>query len=339
MNVHRTGPAHLARRRLMTVITATLAAAAVTLVGCGSDDDGGQAGGTSLQQALSRVSATDATVTYIEFGDAERIREASGGSFKGVWGSLDGWGSSTLAQYRRQVPEVLGIDPEAAQMYLTVGQPPETVTLLQGGQDAEAITSASTASGWTGEDTLTLEMDPTQPISISSPHIRPLADDVVVGGTAADLGVVDADGEDTTLAGAPVVGELADCLGDVFAAYFIDSEAYPTALGVRPAEDDPESPVSIMCVLTPSVSDAERLAEEIPSTVAEGDMPSQGRPYAIMFEAAEAEILDGEHVVRVELEHTDGALANVIFQMVFKRDLPVVSLGDPAAELSDDDTP
>jgi hypothetical protein len=321
----------------MTALTATLAAAAVTLLACGSDSG---AGDTALKQALNRIAATSATSAPVEFGDAERIREASGGSFQGVWGSLDGWGSSTVFHHRERLPDVLGIDLETTEAHLTVGLPPESVTLLQGGQDADAVTSASTASGWSGDDTLTLEMDPAEPLSISVPHVRPLGEDVVVGSMSADLDVVDAEGDGTTLAETPVVGELADCLGDVFAAYIVVSDAYPVALGVHPADDDPDLPVSVMCVLTPSVSDGERLADEIPSTITEGEIPSQpGRPYTEFFTAAEAEILDGEHIVQVELTHTPDALANTIFGMAFRQDLPAVSLDDPAAVVLDDDTP
>lgn len=338
--MHRTGPARVAeRRRPLTALTATLAAAAVTLLACSSDDSSG-AGDTTLKQALNRIEATGATSVSVEFGDAERIREASGGSFQGVWGALDGWGSSAVFQHRQQLPDVLGIEPETAETYITVGQPPESVMLLQGGQDEDTVVSASTASGWAGDHTLTMEMNPAQPISISVPHVRPLGEDVVVGSMSADLDVVDPETDATTLAESPVVGELADCLGDVLAAYVVVSDAYPVALGVRPAEDDPDPPVSTMCVLTPSVSDGERLADEIPSTVAEGEVPSQpGRPYTEFFTAAEAEILDGEHIVQVELTHTPEALANTIFQMAFQRDLPAVSLGDPVAEILNEDAP
>jgi hypothetical protein len=41
----------------------------------------------------------------------------------------------------------------------------------------------------------------------------------------------------------------------------------------------------------------------------------------------------------VELTHTPDALANTIFGMAFRQDLPAVSLDDPAAVVLDDDTP
>ncbi|WP_129667891.1 hypothetical protein [Phytoactinopolyspora endophytica] len=306
----------------------TLAVAALAVAACGGDDGGSGSDGTALRQALARLEATSATSQHISFGDAARIDEASGGTFKGTWGSLTGWGADQLYPYREQLPDVLGIDLVASESLISVGQPPHVVSLIEGGQDADEITAAATASGWSGDPVLTLEMDPSQPVSVSAPNVQPVGSDAVVGGQSADLSVVDS-GE-TSLADAPVIGELADCLGDVVAAQFIQADPYPTGLGVRPDEDDPDTPVSVLCTMTTSVSDGERLAAEMDEAVTSGESALVSRPYADYFTNPDVEILEGEHIVRMEVTHTPDASAITIFQMAATRDLTGLAVEMPS---------
>ncbi|NED95184.1 hypothetical protein G1H11_07630 [Phytoactinopolyspora alkaliphila] len=326
----RSGLARRNRRRGSAVV-----AAVAVLAGCASDDGTVEelhtsAGGTALSAALDRIAASDAAAEYIEFGATQRIDELSGGSFDGVWGSLDGWGSSPVARHREELPDVLGIDLRSAASTLTVNQPPHSVTLIEGGQDAARITSASTDSGWSGDDVLSLEMEVSQPLSIPAPHVMPTGSDVAVGAIAADMSIVDP-GE-RSLADAPSVGGIAACLDDVVAALILRVGSDPVGLGVRESGDT-DRPVSVVCVPAPTADDAERLVDGISHAITSG-APASGRPYSDLFAEPSGTVLrtgaERDHVVRVEVPHADGAFANTMFQLALSRELPGLTVdGSP----------
>ncbi|NED99739.1 hypothetical protein [Phytoactinopolyspora halotolerans] len=334
----RTTRASSRDRRRSIVLTVPLLLAA-TVTACGDDDDGapGSTGGdgerrstgTALHQALDRIEATSSTATFISFGDAARIAEASGGTFEGVWGSLTGWGADALYQHRDQLPEVLGIDLDSADALVTVGAPPSFVSMVIGGQDADDVASAATAAGWSGDDVLAAENDVTQPVTLAAPQVRAVDADVVVGGIDADLSVVDSDG--TSLTDEPTVGSLADCLGDVLAAQFIQADPTPAAVGVRQEGDDPDVPVGVVCAVTGSPEEAEDIGADMEQAVASGETTSNRRPYSDYFTEPEVTVVDDEHIARVEMSLTPEAFAITIFQMAMTDDLPGLALGYPSA--------
>lgn len=300
------------QRRQLSTATAALALA-VTLTACESSS-----GGTALEQSLDRITATEATIQYIEFGNLARIRELSGDSHEGTWGSLDRFGMTHLFAHREEMLPVLGIDMSAAHAATVAGQPPAAVTLIEGGQDGDQITSAATESGWTDDDgVLTLETDLTQPLSVPAPHVQPLDTDVAIGGIEADVSVVDTD--DTSLADEPASGSLADCLGDVAAAVVRVVDARPVAAGVR---DESETPVSVMCAHTVQAGDTDELARSVTAAMQSGQT-ARGRPYTDFFESPEVDVLDGG-VVRMVATNTSESFAATILQMAMPEphDLP-----------------
>ncbi|AYY14403.1 hypothetical protein EF847_18615 [Actinobacteria bacterium YIM 96077] len=324
----------------MPTIVVILAATAVAASGCGSSsstdstgetggtDGTGETGGTALEESLSRFRADESTRSYVEFGNASRIDELSGGTVDGTWGSLAGLGSGALFQHRTELPDELAIHPSEAESAITTGQPPAALTLLQGGQDGDEITSAANDAGWTGDDVLTLDDLGTNPLAVTIPQIVPLAEDVAVGSAEADMSIVDTDGD--TLAADPLVSELASCLGDVVGAGFAAAGDYPTSYGVRPDEDDPDTVIGIICVAPPS-GEAERLASDIEDAIASGEIPGSGQPYADHFVQPDVEVLAGDslengdvndEVVRVAVTQTEDSFAIELFQLAAANELP-----------------
>ncbi len=309
------------------MLLAALAVAGVTIAACSSDDGPG-GGDTPLLQALSRVAVPDA-VNFIEFGDLNRIDEASGGTFQGIWGNLDGMGTSSVFNYRTQLPDVLGVDVTAADTSIVVGLPPTAITLVQGGQDEDVIVSTSTGSGWSGDDILATEASPAEPISLAAPQVRPLGSDVTFGGPGADLMMVDPDDAET-LDADPLVGSLASCVGDVIAATFVVDDPQPVVVGVRPDTDDADVPVSIVCAAADDADSAEQLAQRMIDDINDGVSLSQGnRPFADLFSVVGHDVIDGDvPTAQVELRHTDDAFAISAMRLIATRDLPGLHGGE-----------
>lgn len=320
-----------APRRYHSLTAMTLVAVlAMAVSGCGSEDGSGDGSGdgAALSVALGRIGAAAAASQYVAFGDVTAIDELSGGTVDGPWGSLIGWGTGNTLAYQDMIHETLGIDTAAADIALTVGTPPTTLTLFQGGQDADSITASAQEAGWSGDDVLSAELDAANPLTVSIPTLRATGSDVVLGGTDADLSLVDSEGD--SLADDATLGPLADCLGEVTAALLIGAETLPYGLAVRPAGDDNASPVGLMCVVTGSSDEAEQLGQTIVDDVESGTT-GEGRPYSDYFHEADMETLD--EVVRVHLPHSDDAFGTTLFQLADTSDLP--GLGEDAVAPAD----
>src|SRR5690606_35410360 len=124
---------------------------------------------TALERALRRVDGP--FPDYLEFVDRSDAlgREAP---------------VSGLAHHGRRAPEVLGVDPEAADAVIAVGRKPRFATLLIGGQDGDAVRARAQASGWADRDgALRRDLDLlNEPLTVEAANVRPLGADVALGG-------------------------------------------------------------------------------------------------------------------------------------------------------------
>lgn len=265
-----------------------------------TDRDGGDVDAdTRLLTALAAVSGP--TEGLIEFSDAAALRELSGGELLNEWGLLRVMGFDALARHWRLLPDSLGIDPEAVDYAITVGESLNRETTLTGGQDESAVRAAAEATGWSGGDVLRSELDVEQPFTVFYGWIVPEGDTVVLGGREAEPG-------GDAVADNPDVHALAACLGDVVAASMLPT----AAAGLRPAGGD--EAVSVYCVLGD-----EAVAASIEDELATGVSSHSERPYVEFF--PEQSVAQSDGVVRVELSSGAGALGTV-FQMLRRGDLP-----------------
>ncbi|GAA1982023.1 hypothetical protein GCM10009718_18950 [Isoptericola halotolerans] len=280
---------------------------------------GGASGDGPLADALGRVGAGDDVPELIAFSDPGALGELA----------TEHWqtslaGAPDIGQHTRELSEQLEVDLLEADSLLTVGYPTGALTLVSGGHDGAAVRDASTAAGWTGDEVLTHELDLTDRqsgvagIAIVAPQLRVTEDSVALGGTSADLLVVDASGD--SLADDPTIAALSGCLGDATAAVLEPTAATPIAVGVLggPAEDPGSGGQSVVCV---HGDDPQALGDHYLEAFASGRLPTTGSPYTEYFENPALSV-EGD-TAQVLLDHTDEVPPGVILSVHARQDLPV----------------
>ncbi|NDL59916.1 hypothetical protein [Phytoactinopolyspora mesophila] len=322
----------LPHRRRQWSLPIGLTTLALVLTACSGSDTGGTStddGHSALERSLGRIQATESSAQYIEFADLQMLDEVSGDSFSWTWSSLDGWGSSIVGPYGRQLPSVVGVDLNDAGSILAISTSPSAFMLVEGGQDEDEVLTTANSSGWSGEDILIAEENLRQPLANYIPQIKATGADAVLGDSEADLSLVDAD--DSSLADDPVIEDLAACLGDVVVGLITHGDDYSEddtpalAAGVRQDADHPEAPVSILCVQAGSASDAEQIAGSIDEALSSGVHPRSGRSYSTYFQDSDVSLVNGGSTVKMVVSNTPEAFASTILQMTQGRMLPGVN--------------
>lgn len=305
--------------------------AAATLTAC--SDGSGLAGDptevTGFEEALSRIAATDATRTAVSYDDTATLVEVAGATSYDGYGYLRGLGAPALAAYSTILAEQASVDLAAADFTISAGEPPGTVGLVAGGQDADAATSGLTAVGYeeAGDHLVAPALAESDPswgaLSLAMAQVRLTGSDAVYGYQDSDL----ADGVDPsepTLADDPLIAALANCLGDVVAAQIstADIGAKPTAVavGVRIPDGPDETAQATVCVSWADEGAADRYAENLPDALS-ADSPGTGQPYADLLTETKVTNLGGDaHVVSLTAATPDSPF--LIFQMLARVDLP-----------------
>lgn len=255
--------------------------------------------GTALQRALSRVDGP--FPGYLDFVDRDAAAE---------------WRAGGLDAERDALLGVLGIDVAAADAVLAVGQPPQVVRLVLGGQDESGIRSRAEAGGWgTGDGALRRELDLREPLTLTAGAVRPLGADVAIGGPTAPVGLVDGPGVD--LAEEPGVRSMAACLGEVAVAMLVGGDLGPMhAVGLRRVPGDDAVSTSVVCA-TATTADAVRAA------VTTGVSRSAGRSWSeLLRDPAVEELPDG--VVRLVARTAPDVPPTLLLSAVQVRELPGV---------------
>jgi hypothetical protein len=272
---------------------------------------------TGLGDALGRVKVPGEGPTVILYSNRVEIAGLVEED-RDLWGNSQALGSGGLVASHQQFHEDLGIDILGADRMITVGQAPQQVTLLVGGQVAEDITEKARGRGWAGDPILAREWDlADEPLSAQAPRLRADGEDVAIGGVSADLTTVLEHGETSsspTLVDDEDVAELVACLGDPLAAV-VDLEGdVPLAIGVDAEGKDVRTRI---CV---SGEDAEGTAARIAEDVENGT-DRRNIPYSEIYGSASTAPVSGGSAA-VDLENTDGTPSSAVFDMYFSRDLP-----------------
>ena len=218
---------------------------AVMVVGCAAEAEVPQGvAETGLLGALAGVRATVGSSLVVEYGDVAAVRRLAGGDAE-RFGGLQGYGYSDLAGHGRVLPGLVGFDPGRATTALRVGQSPMWAAVLRMDVDVAVVGAKLRALGgregdagaWTiGEDGV---VDPGGPLAQAGivtglQRVRVEAGSVAYSPSGEALEWVTQPAGGKSLAGDPMIGELARCLGEVSVALIGKPKSgLPVAAGVR----------------------------------------------------------------------------------------------------------
>lgn len=340
-------------RASVALVLTALAGLAPLVAGCSAGSAATsrprEGSGASLMTALARVADTAATRSWIWYDDTALIATIAGtGSspvFKKGFGALRGTGLGTSTLESAQAVKATGIDIYNEGYAITAGTLPKTMTLVHGGQNAQDVAAGMGSLGWQDHDG-TLEAPPliddaTSPLDVASARapyrtildqVQPSGADVRFGNSAIDLGEIGSP-HGRTLAGDPLIGALAKCLGDVVAAEFNVHGSYfggpvghgpvETAIGVpRPASIS-AMPRAVACAAWASQSAARRYAGDVKAAVSTETMMTGKQRYAtVLTNLAVTIVGGGQHIVRWQAG-TPGD-AGVVFGMMQLYELPAL---------------
>ena len=330
--------------RPLTLVVALLLACCA---GCSGDDGSGGSGGsddadTALRDALAKVAATDATRTYVEYGDVtllDKLTEGGGEQGKRFLSVL-GYGFSQLASTSQILAEELRFDPRKMTGAVQAGEPPRTAGLLWGEYDVAAVEKVLAARDipaeedaggkrWTSGKDRELQLDgPLAGIARASElNVIRTADDTFAYAPArAGVDAVTEPGDDT-LADDPVMHRLSGCLGEVAAAVLVaPSDADPTAYGVGVRVTEAGATTEVAC-LAPE-GDPKGVREHVEQELKSGQTPSTRQPWSELLPGAKVAVVEFDSVVRVEAKPGADAPVGRVMQMLQTRDLAALGGGE-----------
>lgn len=243
-------------RRALPAAVATAALFAV--VACSSSSGGNPK--TGLQQAMASVPASSASRTYFEYGSPAALRELgvlhpaavqnNGKVFDPAWSRMPDVGTGPLGDRALLLPRVLSLNEFAADTAITIGQPPDIATRIDGAINPAAVSAKLRGLGakprtFGSVKGLSFGADNSENPNSKLTRELYVADDldqVVVTNelfaaspNSATLQKIIGD-NGTSLLDTGSYGDMADCLGDVLAATVTDQGDSRTALygvGVR----------------------------------------------------------------------------------------------------------
>jgi hypothetical protein len=312
----------------MALVTAVLLTA-----GCSSSgSSGGSAGGSSgpgaggvpktIADALRDVHAAPTTKTDFAYGQ---------------------YGGANLVRYNEILAPVIGFSAEAP-FVLTLGKPPNEVTVLYGTFDPAAIGTKLQPLGyrqtdrghgetqWLIRDDHQFDMNQQPEVlgaTLSTLNvIRVSKDRIVYGGATADLDAA-VPAQSASLADDLRAGEIAKCLGADASGEFTTGYAVPLAVGVGP--DGTET----ICVAAEGDRSAQAYGDIFTTQITKGESAVSRQPWNKMLTDPKAESLGGKaHVVRLTARSvTPGHL--ILPQALLNGDLlTLLGLSAPAGKSS-----
>jgi hypothetical protein len=338
----------------LVFVTVVSVAAGVALAGCSSLPLIG-GGGTGLHQALSRIAANDATRKWVSYDATGKLTKLvgkrPGGSGFGLL-LLDGTDLGPVAEL---LPDDTGIAALDADYGVSAGLPPDTVSVLAGGQHSDRIGKALTGSGWTrdgdryiGPDVTAVTDDSKMRQALNLAQVRTDGADVVFGKSRADLGAAGHPGR--SLADDQPTAALADCLGDVVAAQLTTDFHSPiessrltpvqqaalakqrpagiqldklreVAVGVRTPKSTSDTPRAVVCVAWADQSAADGYAAALPGVLSDGTSLASNQPYTrLLHNPQTSKVGGGAHIVRWSADEGEGP--GQVIGMLAMQDLP-----------------
>jgi len=312
-------------------------AAAGTLAACGSGGGAGPGGGTGLEAALARVADTSGTRSLITYDDTAALVKLAAGNIYETSGyaRLIGNGASALIAFASMVQSQAGINVPGEQYAISAGEPPATVGLLAGGQNAAQVTQKLTGQGWKRQGQRLVML----PLSLSNAldgetagwlsQVQPTGSDVVYGQPQANLSLVGAP-SGQTLEQDPRINALANCVGDVVAADI--TSVYPlstlkpaeVAVGVTRPASNAAVPHAVVCVSWATSAAAGQYAVALHQAISSGVSGRLDERWsAVLHDASVATIGGSQNVVEWQAQTPQGVLT--VFNMLYSLDLPALA--------------
>jgi hypothetical protein len=296
---------------------------------------------------LKNIHAGSQTSDSITFGDTTQLAEANGGSGAAHTGPLAwtlGFGADQLGEYSSILPPLTGFDPSSATSAISVGNPPNLVSVLYGSFDPAAIGTKLAAWGyhkqdrgggvtaWVFADDHKIDMTKLDPDTGVGPGMGGWLNVIWVSKTSIAYGRATSDlaaavpAQSTSLADDPMIGSLADCLGSPLAVMLltgqkqIQSSAVTgiafgiTGTGTADLQEE-------ICVAAPDAAGAQTLAAGFTKAVGSGFDYRLAQPFSAMFSAPQTKVIGGSaHVVRLSAKPVAGQDPTVLFKMVQESD-------------------
>lgn len=312
----------------ISLITLIVAAA-----GCSG---GGGSGGTGLQSALSRVADTASNRSEVTYDDTAALVQLAGTSPTSTKGfaELRGWGVPAVAEQVYALPGNAGFNLLGEDYSISAGNPPQSVSLMAGGQSASQLTSHLTGLGWkqragklVGPAPLTASSS-AGTLAIDAAQVQATGSDVVFGTSAANLSMIGSP-KGTTLASDPIISTLAQCLGNVVAAdlfsggYLGGQKPAGLAVGISKPASNTATPHAVVCVSWSSQAAASAYASQVRQALSSGTSLPQDEPYSdFLTHPAVTTVGGSQHVVEWQADTPKSA--QTVFTMVDEIGLPAL---------------
>jgi hypothetical protein len=328
----------ISRKAFSRVLPATATVVlACALAGCSGGSGQGRSGGTGLDAALANVANTPVTRAQVAYDDTAALVKLSGASPGTVQGFavLRGWGASSLMGLAVQLSGDTGINALNQDYAISAGNPPQTVTLLYGGQSASLVTSRLGKLGWkqgngvlVGPSALGGGSAASAQYALQMHVVRADGSDVRLGQSGASSGQLGSP-SGSTLASDPLISALAGCLGDVVAAQVQvggqlgGRKPAAVALGVRTPASNAATPHAVVCVAWSSQSGATQYTADARKALSSGTSSATNQPYADLLSHGSVTSIGGSQNV-VQWQADTPRRADQIFQMYLSQDLPAL---------------
>lgn len=330
------------RRR---VAAAVAVAATLSVVSCSSSSNGSPQ--TGLQQAMASVPASAAARSYFEYGSPAALRELgvlhpaavhnNGKVFDPTWSRMVGIGTGSLADYATLLPRDLSLNVLTADNAITIGQPPNVATRIDGAINASAVTAKLRGFGakprtFGGVKGLSLGAD--NSVNVNSKLTRKLyvlneLDQVVVtneqfAASPNSATLQDVIGDNgTSLLDTGSYGDMADCLGDVLAAVVTDDGSDRTALfgvGVRTPASATATRHEVVCFLPHNGARSTVLAAVRHYVAPHAVDPVSDEPMSKLI--AHAAVTTNGSLVRADLTMRSQTPPGFVVPLLYNRVLP-----------------
>lgn len=313
----------------------------------GSGGSGGGGGSGAFKDVLKNIRTTAQTSGYIEWGDSAQLAKLNGGTgaaSDSPFGRLIGTGEDDLAQYQQILPPLIGFDPATASSAISVGSPPNTVSVLYGSFDPKAVGAKLAAWGyhsqdrgdgvtaWIFQDDHKIDMSKLDPSTGVGPGMSGWLNVVWVSKSSIAYGRATSDlaaalpAQSKPLSGDPMMGSLADCLGPAVVAVVITDPQQirssgisaiafgVTATGTSDVREE-------ICAAAPDAAGAQAFAAGFTKAVTSGKDVVTDQPWANLLADPQTKVIGGgQHIAQLSAKPTDPKGASLVVNLVEQSD-------------------
>jgi hypothetical protein len=332
-------------------VLSALLLAAVSAAACSSAKSTGAGGGGasgSVKDLLAHIQDTPQTSKYLEFGNTAQVTKLNGGTgpaSSGPFSRLIGRGAPNISSYSQVIVAPTGIDPNSATSAVSVGAPPNSVEVLYGSFDADAIGAKLAAWGyrkqdrgggvtaWVWSDDHKFDLSKLDPNTGIGPGMTGGWLDVAwvsktriaYGRATSDLAAALPE-QSKPLSGDPVVGPLADCLGSALAGAMVTDQAEikdpsVSAMAIGVTATSAADVRQEFCVSAPDDASVQTFAAAFTKEIESGEDFVNNVQWSTELSNPKADLLGGpQHVVRLSATPVDPAQSGLVFDLVDRDD-------------------